>query len=521
MSTVKVGPGLVTRNLILHYDAANPKSYEGNPEFLDLTKNRYNGDLSNNVELSTAEMGSLFSQKSIKTFLETKGIQMGDKGTISLFLDMSSGLSQITNWVGGREIGLGGLTNQGFNNITITWDATGVDFEREIWLNGNSILIDSTPNTFSFSEINLRIDSERFKKISTILLYDDVLNSGEIFQNYLNIKKRYERDFQPYTILVKTDNAGTSASNQFTIPTTGSGYNYRVEWGDGNVNVGVTGSITHTYATAGVYQIKIYGQFPTIFFNNGGDRLKLLEIQQWGDIVWQATQTNAYFGCANMNVTATDVPNLSNVTTINQFFRGCTNLVGNSSIGNWNTSNIQLMNGVFRETNLFNIQLNWNTQNVADFQDMFNAAIGYNQPTNFNTQNATLLFSMFNGAISFNQPLNFNTQNVDNMGAMFLNATSFNQFFDFVIKPSYVFTLTNLFRNTAMSTANYTDTIVNLANRVFANGGLPINRPMLNQLGRTFQNSRSGGANFVDAGAARAYLVTTLGWTIGGDTVIP
>ena len=37
-----------------------------------------------------------------------------------------------------------------------------------------------------------------------------------------------------FIISVKTDNAGVSASDSFIIPTTGVGYNYDVDWGDGN-----------------------------------------------------------------------------------------------------------------------------------------------------------------------------------------------------------------------------------------------------------------------------------------------
>ena len=34
----------------------------------------------------------------------------------------------------------------------------------------------------------------------------------------------------------------------FTIPTSGSGYNYTVDWGDGSSDTNVTGDISHTYS---------------------------------------------------------------------------------------------------------------------------------------------------------------------------------------------------------------------------------------------------------------------------------
>jgi hypothetical protein len=80
-----------------------------------------------------------------------------------------------------------------------------------------------------------------------------------------------------------------------------------------------------------------------------------------------------------------------------------------------------------------------------------------------------------------------------------------------------------MFRSSGMSTANYTDTIVGWANYTTTNGA-PYNVSMSTQTGMIYDTSRSGGANFADAGAARTYLTTATptgaGWTISGDTVI-
>lgn len=272
-----------------------------------------------------------------------------------------------------------------------------------------------------------------------------------------------------FTILVKTDNAGTSASDQFTIPTTGGGYNYDVDWGDGTTSSGLTGSTTHTFPSAGNYVIKISGAFPRIYFNNGGDKAKLLEVQNWGNIAWTSMQ-NAFFGCSNMDITATDAPDLSSVT---------------------------------------------------DLRSMFNGATSLNRPLNWDTSNVTFMSNMFTNAYSFNQTLNWDTSSVTTMGAMFFNATSFNQLLNWDI--SNVASMAFMFNNSGMSTANYTDTIVYWANFTTTNLA-PYNVSMSSQTGRTFDTSRSGGANFVDAGAARTYLTTATptgaGWTISGDTVI-
>lgn len=303
-----------------------------------------------------------------------------------------------------------------------------------------------------------------------------------------------------FTMLVKTDNAGTSANDQFTIPTTGTGYNYDVDWGDGTTSSGLTGSTTHTFPSAGNYVVKISGAFPRIYFNNGGDKAKLLEVQNWGNIAWSSME-RAFFGCSNMDVTATDAPDLSSVTNMSYMFDGASSLVGNASFESWNVSNVTDMTVLFRNASSFNQDISsWDVSSVTTMPGIFNSAISFNQDIgSWDTSNVTNMVSMFFLASSFNQNLSsWNILNVTNM--------------------SYMFYFSN-----GMSSANYTDTIVGWANFTTTNLA-PYNVNMSSQAGRTFDTSRSGGANFANAGAARTYLTTATptgaGWTISGDTVI-
>lgn len=61
----------------------------------------------------------------------------------------------------------------------------------------------------------------------------------------------------------------TTINNEIiTIPATGSGYNYSVDWGDGNTSTGQTGDALHTYSLPGIYSVSITGTFPRIYFDN-------------------------------------------------------------------------------------------------------------------------------------------------------------------------------------------------------------------------------------------------------------
>jgi hypothetical protein len=105
-----------------------------------------------------------------------------------------------------------------------------------------------------------------------------------------------------FIIRVKTDNAGTSNDDQFTLPTTTGTYDYTVDWGDGTVeDITVSTSQTHTYPEAGEYTIRISGTFPRILFNNVGDRRKLVETVNFGSVGWISME-RAFWGCSNNNI---------------------------------------------------------------------------------------------------------------------------------------------------------------------------------------------------------------------------
>ncbi|WP_051336140.1 BspA family leucine-rich repeat surface protein [Aquimarina latercula] len=256
-----------------------------------------------------------------------------------------------------------------------------------------------------------------------------------------------------FTSIWDTTQPGTSLDNEITIPTNPAyTYNYTVDWGDGSSDTGITTDITHTYATSGIYTVKISGDFPAIYFNNSGDREKIIEILEWGIIEW-LTMENAFYGCRNLNFDAIDSPNLSQATSLKNMFRGCLSfngIVNNWDIGtitdisgmfydaeifnrpldNWNVINVTDMSETFRDAELFNEPLdNWNTATVTNMQGMFDDAERFNQNiNNWDVSNVTDMSRMFLDASAYNNPLNnWNVSNVTNMSQMFDDANSFNQ----------------------------------------------------------------------------------------------
>ncbi len=137
----------------------------------------------------------------------------------------------------------------------------------------------------------------------------------------------------------KTDNPGTSNATSITIPThPDEVYTYDVDWGDGNGwETGFTADATHTYTTEGTYTVSIRGTFPRIYFNNAGDKDKILSIEEWGTIAWTSMES-AFYGCANLIYNAFDAPNLSAVANTKNMFRNASSFNGNLS--NWDMGSV-------------------------------------------------------------------------------------------------------------------------------------------------------------------------------------
>lgn len=160
-----------------------------------------------------------------------------------------------------------------------------------------------------------------------------------------------------------------------------------------------------------------------------GDSFKILNIEQWGNIKW-GSMKHAFHRCENMDITATDAPDLSEVTDMSNMLYYCYNLVGNPSFNNWDISTVTTLVGTFNGCYLFNQPIgNWNTSNVTLMGATFLMAKEFNQPIgNWDTSKVVTTNSMFFYASKFNQPIgNWNMSNNLQMELMFVNASKFNQ----------------------------------------------------------------------------------------------
>ena len=335
-----------------------------------------------------------------------------------------------------------------------------------------------------------------------------------------------------------------------TIAFPGVGSGYTLYWEDaddptppgkhGTVpSVSSNGSISPYYlpVPTGTTKVRIKvhkgsGTFSAIHFSSYTDLKRLIAVEQWGTTVW-STMINAFHSCENMDVTATDVPDLSACQILGGMFTNCKSLVNvNSSISDWQTQNITNMSGMFKGATSFNQPIgNWNTAKVTSIASMFSGATSFNKPLNsWNTAKVTNMSYMFSGATSFNQPLNsWNTAKVTDMSDMFSGATSFNRPLNWNTKNAFlmenmfagatvfdqdignwdmrkVSDVRGMFSASGMSCTNYSATLYGWTKNV---GSLKPNVQMTLQTNMKY--NRRGEY-------ARNKLTAVKNWQFGGDT---
>ncbi|MDR4952704.1 BspA family leucine-rich repeat surface protein [Chryseobacterium sp. ES2] len=201
--------------------------------------------------------------------------------------------------------------------------------------------------------------------------------------------------------------------------------------------------------------------FPVWQINGSAD--KILEIEQWGNITW-TTMNSAFSQCKLVQLTAPDIPDLSNVEDASYMFYGAKTFTGASSMQNWDTSRIKKfrfmfaiifdsinnslpdqfnppyfnswnmslatdLSFMFAGRGIFNQTLNnWDVSNVTDMKWMFALCPNYNQPMdNWDTSNLEDIRFMFHFDSGFNQSLNnWNTSKITNMAHAIHGCTAFN-----------------------------------------------------------------------------------------------
>ena len=202
-----------------------------------------------------------------------------------------------------------------------------------------------------------------------------------------------------------------------------------IDWGDTTTTtVDINGTQSHTYSASGEYHVSMTGDLSRIILGNlGSTSSNLASIDQWGDIEWSSMK-DAFPYTYNMKYNASDVPNLSGVSSMENMFKRALKFDGDLS--EWNVSAVTDMHDVFTHASSFNGDVStWNVSAVTTMEAMFNGASVFNGDiSSWNVSAVTNMRDMFDSASVFNGDLSgWDVSAVTNMDGMFDAATSFDQ----------------------------------------------------------------------------------------------
>jgi len=212
----------------------------------------------------------------------------------------------------------------------------------------------------------------------------------------------------------------------------GGTYSGTIDWGDGNSDSLSYANRTHVYASSGIYNVTISGTIGGFQFNNGGDKAKITDISNWGNL--DITTDRVFYGCTNLDVSATDAPIIS-VSSLSDCFRSCSSLT-TPDFYKWDVSGVQNFGGMFRLCTNFNGNVStWNVSSGTNFSAMFRGCSVFNSNiTAWNLASATSVGAaaassgMFEGCSAFNQDISgWSFPSLTSLSRIFFDCTSFDQ----------------------------------------------------------------------------------------------
>ena len=266
------------------------------------------------------------------------------------------------------------------------------------------------------------------------------------------------------------------------------------------------------------------------YFNSTGDVLKILQISKWGNLRL-GNDGRSFSGTTNLKVTATDVLNLSGVTSFDYTFYA-SGIDTVPSMNSWDTSNITTMYRTFTGATYFNQNIgSWNVSKVTDMRNMFQDAAAFNQNIgSWNVSSVTSMYQMFQGASSFNQDISgWNLSSATNLQFMFQNATVFNQNIG-SWNVSKVTEMGSMFAYTAFNQSLSSWNVSNVTNMQYMFNGVTLSTGNYSNtliawsaLSLKSNVTLNAGSSMYFTGAAataRAAIISTYKWTItdGGST---
>jgi hypothetical protein len=261
------------------------------------------------------------------------------------------------------------------------------------------------------------------------------IGNGEIKKMYLGNDIVFDNSVRPFIIEVNLPSGvGSTSSFQFTGAV-----------GDYDVVAKQSGSIVQTFNNlsdestinlsngGGVYILEVKPKasngFTGLRFNNTGDRLKLIEIKQWGS--FNDSRQSLFFGCDNLTQIGSDNNWLNSITNGLRMFNSCslTSLPSTLTL-----ENLENGLGMFPNSELTALPSGMNLPSLTDGTSMFNNNLLTSLPSGMNLSSLTVGDNMFSSNSITDLPSLMVLSSLTNGTSMFtgstINTTRFSQLYE-------------------------------------------------------------------------------------------
>lgn len=299
------------------------------------------------------------------------------------------------------------------------WDMSGVTtiasmFASALAANPDTSAWDTSSVTdmssafYNLTTLVRTMTAAKFWENATVVTYTDCFSGAVNVVNYEDIPYAWGGPVEAFKVQVVVDEGAEGLGYEFYSDHPNA---LVVLWGDGSSDAYTSAAddvaMSHVYAAAGTYDIKIRGSATRIAFDASisNDIHKLRKV-------------------------LTDINNISGITSCDYMFKYNVELSEIVSGFLDSTSvNVTSMRGMFYNASLANpVTTNWDTSNVTDMAYMFHgAAVATPDTTTWNTSKVTTFLSMFRSAALANPvTTSWDTGSATSMVDMFKDATTAN-----------------------------------------------------------------------------------------------
>ena len=318
--------------------------------------------------------------------------------------------------------------------LTYKYDGENAD----VYVKNDNETVISVTNTSTTNGGTLTIVGKEIGKANITINVKETTNYGDVNASIECQVVKAQADTAAYMI---TEWTIPSANTTIKLPVQGTGLNITVDWGDGTAEQTVTTAFpTHTYATAGTYEIKVWGTCPMWGYasewsistssNYYTYTQYLTKVKQFGEL---GAKQYGFSLCKNLTEVSGDnlvtSKTFENVTDMSDMFSDCSNLTS-LDVSSFDTSKVTNMSMMFSYcSKLTSLDLSgFDTSKVTNMSSMFFYCSNLTSldVSRFDTSKVTNMSSMFYncGNLTSLDVSGFDTSEVISMSNMFNNCTN-------------------------------------------------------------------------------------------------